>query len=59
MESRATGAINLDPTGSIQGTHKSITLITGEVIVRRKWMALPVPMDVIIRLRNLTSESEK
>jgi hypothetical protein len=36
MESRMTGAINLGPTGNIQGTHKFLSLKTGNLIVRRK-----------------------
>ena len=50
MESRTTGAINLGPTGNIQGTHKFLSLKTGDLIVRRKWTELPVPSEVIDKL---------
>jgi hypothetical protein len=30
MESRTTGAMNLGPTGNVQGTHKYYSLKTGE-----------------------------
>jgi hypothetical protein len=33
MESRTTGAINLGPTGNIQGTHRFISLKTGDIIL--------------------------
>jgi hypothetical protein len=33
MESRTTGAINLGPTGNIQGTRKFLGLKSGEIIV--------------------------
>jgi len=36
MLSRTTGALNLRPTGNVQGTHKFLSLKTREVIVRRK-----------------------
>jgi hypothetical protein len=54
MESRTTGAINLRPTGNIQGSHKFLSLITGGIIIRRNWTELPVPSDVINRLNDLT-----
>jgi hypothetical protein len=45
-ESRTTGAINLGPTGNLQGTHRFYSLKTGEIVVR--------PSDVIERLDDLT-----
>jgi hypothetical protein len=30
MDSRTTGAINLGPTGNVQGTHKFLSLKTGD-----------------------------
>jgi hypothetical protein len=50
MESRTTWAINLGPTGNIQGTHKFLSLKTGDLIVRRKWTEMPVPSEVIDKL---------
>jgi hypothetical protein len=55
MESRTTGAIILGTTGNIQGTHRFLSLRTGEIIVRRTWNELPVPRDVIDRLDELTA----
>jgi hypothetical protein len=57
MDSRTSRAINLGPSGYVQGTHKFYSLKTGEIIVRRKWYELPVPSDVIERLNELTSDS--
>jgi len=58
MESRTTGAINLGPTGNIQGTHHFLSLKTGELVVRWKWTELPIPSDVIHQLEELAGESE-
>jgi hypothetical protein len=55
MESRTTGAISLGTTGNIQGTHRFLSLRTGEIIVKRTWNELPVPRDVIDRLDELTA----
>jgi hypothetical protein len=56
MEPRTTGAINLGPTGNIQGAHKFLSLSTGEVIVRRKWTELPVPSEVLLRMEELSTD---
>ncbi len=56
IESRTTGAISLGPTGNLEGTHKFFSLKTGEIIVRRKWDELPIPTDVIERLKELTTD---
>jgi hypothetical protein len=56
MESRTTGAINLGPTGNIQGTHKFLSLQTGEIIVCRKWTELPVPAEVIDKLEDMNTD---
>jgi hypothetical protein len=57
MESRTTRAINLGPTGNIQGTHRFLSLKTGELIVRCKWMELPIPSDVISHSEELAGDS--
>jgi hypothetical protein len=56
MESRTTGAINLGPTGNIQGAHRFYSLATGDLMVRRKWTELSVSTEVIIRLEELSSD---
>ncbi len=48
MEARTSGAINLGPKGNSQGGHRFLNLITGEVIVRRSWIELPIPTEVIL-----------
>jgi hypothetical protein len=58
MESRITGAINLGPMGNVQGTHRFLSLKTGELLARRRWRELPVPSDVVHRLEELAGESE-
>ncbi len=57
MEPRTTGAINLGPTGNVQGAHKFLSLVTGEIIIRRKWTELPVPSEVILRLEEMAMDS--
>jgi hypothetical protein len=59
MESRTTGAINLGPTGNIQGTCKFLGLKSGEIIVQRTWTELLVPTDVINKLEEMTLDKEK
>jgi hypothetical protein len=54
MRSRTTGAINLGPTGSIQGAHIFLSLTTGEIIIRRTWTELPIPLEVVIRMEELS-----
>ncbi len=56
MEPRTTGAINLGPTGNVQGAHKFLSLVTGEVIIRCRWTELPVPSEVILRLEELAKD---
>jgi hypothetical protein len=58
MESRTTRAINLGPTGNLQGTHRFLSLKTGELLARRRWTELPVPSDVIHRVEEMAGESE-
>ncbi len=43
-----TGAINLGPTGNIQGTHNFLSSKTWDLNVRRKWTELPVLSEVIL-----------
>jgi hypothetical protein len=56
MESRTTGAINLGPTGNIQGTHNFLSSKTGDLNVRRKWTELPVLSEVIDKLDEMTKD---
>jgi hypothetical protein len=56
MEPRTTGAINLGPTGNLQGGHRFLNLVTGEVMVHRKWTELPVPSEVILRLEEIAKD---
>jgi hypothetical protein len=54
MESRTTGAICLGPS-NVSGGYNFYSLETGEIITRRNWTELPVPMDVISRLKEMSS----
>ena len=47
MISRAYPAINLGPTGNMQGTHTFLSLVTGKKIKRRSFTPMPMPASVI------------
>ena len=47
------GAICLGPSGNLQGGYKFMNLRTGKKITRRRWMALPMPQEVIDRVNKL------
>ena len=53
MATRTTGAIALRPTGNQQGGYYFYSLTTGRRINRNRWTSLPMPNDVIDRVRNL------
>jgi hypothetical protein len=50
LAARTQGSIAVGPSGNVQGGHKFYTLNTGSVVVRRDWMALPMPQLVIDRI---------
>ena len=47
MASRSSPAINLGPTGNLQGTHKFFNLATGKKVKRRKFTVMPMPDSAI------------
>ena len=49
--SRTVGAITLGPTGKLQGGYKFLNLRTGMKITRRNWTHLPIPIEVIERVK--------
>ena len=51
MLSRTTGAIALRPTGNIQGGHYFFSLTTGRRLNRNNWTVLPMPAEVVDRVR--------
>lgn len=55
MASRTRGAVSLGPTGNLQGTYKFLSLTTGQVIKRRQFKELPMPILVIRQLENWES----
>ena len=54
--SRTTGAINLGPTGNLQGTHFFMSLWTGRQLHRSNWTILPMPKEVIDQVHNLARQ---
>jgi hypothetical protein len=58
MEARTTGVINMGPTGNVQGTHKFLSLKTGENIVRRNWTEMPIPSEAIVWIQELSGKEE-
>jgi len=55
MDPRTIGAIALRPTGNAQGSYLFFSLNSGRVITRNKWTALPMPDDVIDRVKAMAS----
>jgi len=55
MESRTTGAICLG-SNNFNGRYSCYSLVTGEIISRRNWTELPVPVDVISRLKEMSND---
>jgi hypothetical protein len=47
LKERTTGAISLGPVGNLQGSYHFMSLSTWEVVKRRTWKVLPMPMEVI------------
>ncbi len=56
MEYRSTGAICLG-SNNFNGGYSFYSLETGEIISRRNWTELPVPVDVISQLKEMSNDS--
>ena len=50
MNARTTGGICLGPTGSSNGSHKFMSLMSGKSATRTRWTPLPLPSEVIKRI---------
>ena len=50
---RTVGAITLGPTGNLQGGYKFLNLWTGKNITRCNWTHLPMPIEVIERVKKI------
>jgi hypothetical protein len=57
MMTRTTPAICLGPTGNLQGTYLFFSLVTGQILRRRRWTELPVPDSVIARVAHFAQKS--
>ena len=53
MAARTKAALSLGPSGNVQGGHKFLSLLTGKVVTRRAWTALPTPQAIIDRVHIL------
>jgi hypothetical protein len=58
MHTRTTGAIATTPTGNTQGGHWFYSLATGRMLGRFQWNPLPMPSDVIERIKVLAKASQ-
>ncbi len=47
MAARTKAGLSLGPSGNAQGGHKFLSLLTGKVVTRRAWTALPTPQAII------------
>ena len=50
---RTVGAITLGPTSNLQDGYKFLNLRTGKNITRRNWTHLPMPIEVIERVKTI------
>ncbi len=53
MAARTKAALSLGPSGNAQGGHKFLSLLTGKVVTRRAWTALPTPQAIIDQVHTL------
>ena len=50
---RTVGEITLSPTGNLKGGYKFLNLRTGKKITRHNWTHLPIPIEVIERVKKI------
>ena len=50
---RTVVSITLVPTGNLQGGYKFLDICTGKKITRRNWTHLPMPLEVIERVKKI------
>ena len=50
---RTVAEITLGPTGNLQGGYKFLNLRTSKKITRRNWTHLPMPLEVIERVKKI------
>jgi len=41
----------------MNGGYKFFSIVTGEILVRRKWVELPIPNEVILKLEEFSTDS--
>ena len=56
MRARTEGAIAMCPTGSLDGSWYYFTLRSGRILRRRRATALPMPLEVIERVRGMAAK---
>ena len=56
MRERATGAIAIGPTPSLQGTYHFISLKSGRIITRREWTVIPILPEA--KVEEMTGEGD-
>ena len=56
MRERATGAIAIGPTATLQGAYRFLSLRSGHIITRRNWTVMPVPPEAVDRVEQLAEE---
>ena len=47
MQPRTYGAISLESVGNLQGTYLFLRLLTWKIIIRRAWVEMPLPGEVL------------
>lgn len=55
MDTRTTGGISLGPS-NLNGGFKFFSLVTGEILTRRKWTKLLVPSELIQSIEEMSGD---
>jgi len=59
MTVHTSGAIALQPTGNIQGSHYFLNVTSGRQVARNNWTALPMPNEIIHTVHRLAAACKK
>ena len=56
LNPRTIGALALRPTGNVQGGYFFFSLTTGKVINRMRWTTIPMPKEVVDRVKRMACQ---
>ena len=58
MRERATGAIAVGPTSTLQSAYRFLSLKSGHIITRREWTVMPVPPEAIEKVEEMAGDGD-